>query len=114
MLRIEHREAGIPGGWTRREWMRVGGIGLGGLSLPSLIQARAAASPSSSASVAAKGFSTRHEMPARRSGTASAASNANVERFRCRDAWGCMVAVLVVPPLAMTRGGVVPTLQLPT
>jgi len=45
MLRIEHREAGIPHGWTRREWLRVGGIGLGGLSLPALLQARASAAP---------------------------------------------------------------------
>src|SRR5213080_1699786 len=32
-------------GLTRREWLRIGGLGLAGLSLPSLLQARQAASP---------------------------------------------------------------------
>ncbi len=32
-------------GWTRREWLRVGGLGAFGLSLPALLQARAQAAP---------------------------------------------------------------------
>src|SRR5437870_5152493 len=31
------------GGLTRREWLRIGGVGLGGLSLTSLLQAQASA-----------------------------------------------------------------------
>jgi hypothetical protein len=37
-------------GLTRREWLRVGGLGAFGLSLPALLQARSQAAPSSSAS----------------------------------------------------------------
>src|SRR5947208_10559435 len=32
-------------GWTRREWLRVGGLGAFGLSLPALLQSRAQAAP---------------------------------------------------------------------
>lgn len=43
MLSIKHRQAGFPSGWTRREWLRLGGIGLGGLTLPSLLRCHATA-----------------------------------------------------------------------
>ncbi len=42
MLRILGDDAGLCDGIPRREWLRVGGIGLGGLSLPSLLAHRAA------------------------------------------------------------------------
>ncbi|HZY88867.1 MAG TPA: DUF1501 domain-containing protein, partial [Gemmataceae bacterium] len=32
-------------GWTRREWLRVGGLGAFGLSLPALLQSRSEAAP---------------------------------------------------------------------
>lgn len=42
MLRILGDDAGLCDGVTRREWLRVGSIGLGGLSLPTLLAHRAA------------------------------------------------------------------------
>ncbi|MEZ6144448.1 MAG: hypothetical protein R3B91_03235 [Planctomycetaceae bacterium] len=42
MLRILGKDAGLCDGVTRREWLRVGSIGLGGLSLPTLLAQRAA------------------------------------------------------------------------
>jgi len=46
MLRFYADNARLCDGLTRREWLRVGGIGLGGLSLPGLFQARARAESS--------------------------------------------------------------------
>ena len=45
MLRILNQGPQLCDNVTRREWMRVGGIGLGGLTLPMLLQARAAVKP---------------------------------------------------------------------
>lgn len=44
MLRVIDRASCGRGGLTRREWLRVGGIGLGGLSLAGLLRARSTAS----------------------------------------------------------------------
>jgi hypothetical protein len=47
MLRVLDRGAPLCDGLTRREWLRVGGLGLAGLTLPALLGARrAAAAPS--------------------------------------------------------------------
>ncbi|MDZ4820426.1 MAG: DUF1501 domain-containing protein [Planctomycetota bacterium] len=43
MLSIESRPQKLCQGWTRREMLTVGALGLGGLSLPSLLRAEAAA-----------------------------------------------------------------------
>lgn len=43
MLPILDRGHSLCDGITRREWLRVGGIGLGGLSLPALLRSRASA-----------------------------------------------------------------------
>src|SRR5205823_4539385 len=40
MLRIDDRGAPLCDGLTRREWLRIGGLGLAGLTLPALLQAR--------------------------------------------------------------------------
>jgi hypothetical protein len=45
MLSILERGARLCDGLTRREWLRVGGLGALGLSLPELLQARAASTP---------------------------------------------------------------------
>jgi hypothetical protein len=45
MLRILDDEVRLCDGLSRREVLRVGGLGLAGLSLPSLLQSRAAAAP---------------------------------------------------------------------
>src|SRR5438094_2697877 len=42
MLRIDHRGTPRCDGLTRREWLRIGGLGLAGLTLPALLQARQA------------------------------------------------------------------------
>jgi hypothetical protein len=47
MLRILGEAAPLCDGYTRRELLRIGAIGLGGLSLPWLLRARAAAAPAS-------------------------------------------------------------------
>ncbi len=44
MLRILGQGSKLCDGLTRREWLRIGGIGLGGLTLPRLLRARAEAS----------------------------------------------------------------------
>ncbi|MCO6457309.1 MAG: DUF1501 domain-containing protein [Pirellulaceae bacterium] len=49
MLRILGESATLCDRLTRREWLRIGGIGLGGLTLERLLQLRAAASETSSA-----------------------------------------------------------------
>jgi hypothetical protein len=41
MFSIHDQGARLCDGLTRREWLRIGGLGLAGLSLPSLLQARA-------------------------------------------------------------------------
>lgn len=43
MLRVHGEGVRLCGGLTRREWLRVGGIGLGGLTLTDLLQRRAQA-----------------------------------------------------------------------
>ncbi|MGV3724365.1 MAG: DUF1501 domain-containing protein [Actinomycetota bacterium] len=50
MLRIFGESAQLCDGISRREVLRVGGLGLGGLTLPALLQARAAAAPGGSRS----------------------------------------------------------------
>src|SRR6478752_1697618 len=42
MLRILDRGSMLCDGFSRREWLRIGGIGLGGLSLPQLLRSQAA------------------------------------------------------------------------
>src|SRR4051794_24705808 len=50
MLRIQDQGTPLCDGLTRREWLRVGGLGLGGLTLPTLLRARhAQANPSPAA-----------------------------------------------------------------
>jgi hypothetical protein len=44
MLAIHGNQSQLCDGISRREWLRIGGIGLGGLSLPGLLRARADAS----------------------------------------------------------------------
>lgn len=39
MLTIHDRGSSLCDGWTRREWLRIGSLGLGGLSLPSWLAA---------------------------------------------------------------------------
>lgn len=41
MLTFHSRNASLCDGLTRREWLRIGGIGLGGLTLPRLLKAQA-------------------------------------------------------------------------
>lgn len=48
MLRIQQFGARLCDGLTRRDWLRIGGIGLGGLSLPHLLRHRAVAAESQS------------------------------------------------------------------
>jgi uncharacterized protein (DUF1501 family) len=43
MFRIESNGAALCDGVNRREWLRIGGLGLGGLSLPQLLAARVGA-----------------------------------------------------------------------
>ena len=43
MIRLEHRGLRLCDGVTRREFLRVGGLGPLGLSLPALLQSRAGA-----------------------------------------------------------------------
>ncbi|MBI2805799.1 MAG: DUF1501 domain-containing protein [Planctomycetes bacterium] len=43
MLRIDDCDTSLCDGLTRREWLRIGGLGLGGLTLPHLLAARAGA-----------------------------------------------------------------------
>jgi hypothetical protein len=43
MLRIHDNQGPLCDGMTRREWLRVGGLGLAGLTLPGLLSARASA-----------------------------------------------------------------------
>jgi hypothetical protein len=45
MLVVQGNSSRLCDGISRREWLRIGGIGLGGLSLAGLLRARAAASP---------------------------------------------------------------------
>ncbi len=47
MLRFFDRGARLCDGWTRREWLRVGGLGTFGLSLPVLLGARSKAAATS-------------------------------------------------------------------
>jgi hypothetical protein len=47
MAYASHHRASIRGGSSRRDWLRIGAIGLGGLTLPRLIRSRAAASEAS-------------------------------------------------------------------
>jgi hypothetical protein len=42
MLRIDDRGTSLCDGLTRREWLRIGGLGMGGLTLPTLLRARLA------------------------------------------------------------------------
>lgn len=44
MLQFFHHDRSLCDGLTRRDWLRVGSVGLGGLSLPRLLQQRAQAS----------------------------------------------------------------------
>src|SRR5688572_9187260 len=41
MLQIHDHGRQLCDGLTRREWLRIGGVGLGGLTLPGLLDARA-------------------------------------------------------------------------
>jgi hypothetical protein len=50
MFSIHDRGSELCDGLTRREWLRVGGIGLGGLSLPHLLQAAASKTPAGNGS----------------------------------------------------------------
>jgi hypothetical protein len=43
MFCIQSNGNALCDGVSRREWLRIGGLGLGGLSLPGLLEARAAA-----------------------------------------------------------------------
>ena len=43
MLKIVNRGVPLCDGVTRRDWLRIGGLGLGGLTLPGLLQQRRAA-----------------------------------------------------------------------
>ncbi|MGH7169582.1 MAG: DUF1501 domain-containing protein, partial [Gemmataceae bacterium] len=45
MLGLHDKGTRLCDGLTRREWLRVGGLGALGLSLPALLQARAEAAP---------------------------------------------------------------------
>ena len=45
MLTILDRPQQLCDGWSRREWLRVGGLGAFGVALPSLLQARQTATP---------------------------------------------------------------------
>src|SRR5437870_7147909 len=47
MLRIHDQPIRLCDGFSRRDWLRVGGLGAFGLSLPGLILARATAKPAS-------------------------------------------------------------------
>lgn len=47
MLRILDHEASLRGGWSRRDLLRVGGLGLAGLTLPELLVSRPAAAAAS-------------------------------------------------------------------
>ncbi|MEZ6067357.1 MAG: DUF1501 domain-containing protein [Planctomycetaceae bacterium] len=42
MLRLPHHNLATCDGWSRREWMRIGGMALGGLTLPALLAQEAA------------------------------------------------------------------------
>src|SRR5213594_2348784 len=42
MLTLRHNQSPLCDGITRREWLRIGTLGIAGLSLPSLLAARAA------------------------------------------------------------------------
>lgn len=46
MIQLLDHGVRLCDGWTRRDWLRVGGIGLGGLTLPQLLHARAPAAQS--------------------------------------------------------------------
>lgn len=46
MLRLLRQGGRLCDGITRREWLRIGGVGLGGLTLPALLRGRARAAPS--------------------------------------------------------------------
>ena len=43
MLRILGSPKNLCGGMTRRDWLRIGGLGLAGLSLPDILQLQSAA-----------------------------------------------------------------------
>jgi hypothetical protein len=58
MLRILDAGAALCDGLTRREWLRIGGIGLGGLTLSSLIGQPARAASSSAGFGKAKAVSS--------------------------------------------------------
>ena len=45
MFRIEHQRQPLCDGLTRRDWLRIGSLGLAGATLPQLLESRAKASP---------------------------------------------------------------------
>lgn len=49
MASIPELQAPFPGHWSRREWLRVGGLGAMGLSLPGLLRGNSVANPISKA-----------------------------------------------------------------
>ena len=49
MLRIHDRGARLCDGLTRREWLRIGGLGSLGLSMPGLLSARTLPAPTNAA-----------------------------------------------------------------
>ncbi|MGH7139267.1 MAG: DUF1501 domain-containing protein, partial [Pirellulales bacterium] len=49
MLRILGSQRNLCGGVSRRDWLRVGGLGLAGLTLPDVLRLQAAAAPATSA-----------------------------------------------------------------
>src|SRR5436309_15938608 len=51
MLTSPRRQAGHADGMSRRAWLRIGGLALGGLALPDILRAQAA-----TATIAAKGI----------------------------------------------------------
>src|SRR6185436_18901980 len=55
MLRVLDQGLTLCDGVTRREWLRIGGIALSGLSLPQLRAGRLAAAPSSGSNVGSFG-----------------------------------------------------------
>jgi hypothetical protein len=83
MFRILDGGTKLCDGITRREWLRVGGVGLGGLSLASLLQGQAqAAAPRRRADAVAGRRSTRPGTRSRWRRRRFAASSAPSARAR--------------------------------